>query len=87
MALMTPKRLCVIVSAQRKLRPARQLEHWATNRGGNDIIPGACVPRASVEFSIWKLAKNLLVFGAMTTQPVENRLARPISNPPSSRRA
>mgnify|MGYP001593814836 CR=1 FL=1 len=26
---------------------------------------------------------TLLVYGAVTAQPVENRLARPISNPPS----
>ena len=32
-------------------------------------------------------ANTLLVFGAVTAQPMENRLARPIRSPPSSRRA
>jgi hypothetical protein len=38
------------VSAQLKLRPARQPEHQALI-GGNTYVPGAYVPRASVEFS------------------------------------
>ena len=51
------------------------------------MIPGASVPRASVGFSMMETGLYLLVFGVVTTQPVENRLARPIGNPPSSRRA
>ena len=42
---------------------------------------------ASVKLSTMKSADNLLVFGAVTAQPVENRLTRSIRNPPSSRRA
>jgi hypothetical protein len=37
-ALRTPSQLCKIVSAQPKLRPARQSGHWTTNRG-RTIIP------------------------------------------------
>ena len=51
------------------------------------MVPGAYVPRASVKFSVTCQAKTLLVYGADTAQPGENRLARPISSPLSNRRA
>jgi hypothetical protein len=51
------------------------------------LMPGAYVPRASVEFSKMEVGLYLLVFGVVMTKPVENRLARPIRNPPSNRRA
>ena len=41
----------VIVSAQYTLRPARN-EGIDLLIGENEIIPGVCVPRASIEFSI-----------------------------------
>ena len=77
----------VIVAAQQKLRPARQLEHWAADRGSTNtsqalvfLVPASSSPsrdQASIQ----------LVCGAVTAQPVENQLARPIRSPPSSRRA
>ena len=42
-ALRTPSQLCKIVSAQPKLRPARQSVHWTTDRG-RTIIPRCLCP-------------------------------------------
>ena len=77
----------VIVSAQLTLRPARQLKHWAADRGKTTSSQALMFLAPASSSPGRKSASNLLVFGAVTTQPVENRLARPIRNPPSSRRA
>jgi hypothetical protein len=52
----------VIVAAQLKLRPARQPEHWAADRGSTNtsqalvfLTPASSSPR-------WKQASNRLVF-------------------------
>ena len=50
MALRTPDRLCNCLGPV-KLRPAR-VQGIELLIGGEQFIPGACVPRASVEFSI-----------------------------------
>ena len=85
-ALRTPRQLCNC-PAHPKLRPARKREHWASDRGRINssrallfLAPATSSPKCDQ-------ADILLVFGAVTAQPLENRLARPIRSPPSSRRA
>jgi hypothetical protein len=78
---------CVIVLAHPKLRPARKREHWASHRGRTNSSPALVFLAPASSSPSCDQADIQLVFGAVTAQPVENRLARPIRSPPSSRRA
>ena len=85
-ALRTPDRLCNCLGPVETETRAKA-RYRTTDRGKTKssqalvfLVPASSSPsrdQASIQ----------LVCGAVTAQPVENRLARPIRSPPSSRRA
>ena len=85
-ALRTPDRLCNCLGPV-KIETRARARYRTTDRGKTTssqalvfLVPASSSPSRDQ-------ANILLVCGAITAQPVENRLARPIRSPPSSRRA
>ena len=73
---------CDVAARKTRAKPGHaSFQSWETSS-----IPGTCVPRAAADSPI-EQADIQLVYGAVTAQPAEIRLARPTRNPPSHRRA
>jgi len=85
-ALRTPGQLCNCLGPVKT--EARATARYRTTDRGKTKLSQALVFLAPASSSPSRDQANiLLVCGAVMAQPVENRLARPIRSPPSSRRA